>query len=134
MDDRIVGTTLGGCGTFLWFMPFASVGEGMYQAGNNIGNFVEYLDPTLHLAAIFRALHGFVSDEGESRPAVPEILKEGYVVRALDGLMFYSVLLRLNLVSLRVRKVHGGDDLLVQNDLVIFDRIPELLPIGCLHA
>jgi hypothetical protein len=42
MDDRIVGTTLGGCGTFLWFMPFASVGEGMYQAGNNIGG-IAYL-------------------------------------------------------------------------------------------
>src|ERR1019366_3220563 len=38
------------------------------------------------------------------------------------------------LVSLRVRKVHGGNDLLVQNNLVVFTRIPELLPIGRSHA
>src|SRR6202035_3155310 len=45
------------------------------------------------------------------------------------GLMFYSIVRRLNLVSLRVGKVHGGNDLLVQNDLVVFPSIPELLPI-----
>jgi len=47
-------------------------------------------DPALHLTAIFRALQGFISDEGEFRLAVSEILKEGHVVRTVDGLMFYS--------------------------------------------
>src|SRR5205807_5867537 len=31
-------------------------------------------------------------------------------------------------------KVHGGNDLLVQNNLVVFTSIPELLPIRRLHA
>src|SRR5579862_768185 len=48
--------------------------------------------------------------------------------------MFYSQLRRLNLISLRVRKVHQGNDLLVRNNLVVFNRIPELLPIRRLHA
>src|ERR1700677_3352142 len=48
--------------------------------------------------------------------------------------MFYSKLRRVDLVSLRVGKVHGGNDLLVQNNLVVFDRIPELLPIRRLHT
>src|ERR1022692_4251301 len=38
------------------------------------------------------------------------------------------------LVSLRVGKVHGGNDLLVQHNLVVFTRIPELLPIRRPHA
>jgi hypothetical protein len=42
------------------------------------------------LTAVFRALHGFISNEGEFRPAVPEILKEGHVVRTVYRLMFYS--------------------------------------------
>src|SRR5208283_1367318 len=60
------------------------------QLRNNCGNFIEYLVPALHLTAVFRALHGFVSNEGEFRPAVPEILKEGHVVRAVDRLMVDS--------------------------------------------
>jgi hypothetical protein len=48
--------------------------------------------------------------------------------------MFYSQLRRVNLVSLRVGKVHEGNDLLVQNNLVVFNRILELLPIRRLHA
>src|SRR5262249_45762008 len=59
---------------------------------------------------------------------------DGHVVRIVDGLMFYSICRRLNPVSLRVGKVHGGDDLLVQNDLVIFPGVPELLPIRRFHA
>src|SRR5579864_6090197 len=60
------------------------------QLRNNCGNFVEYLVPALHLTAIFRALHGFISNEGKFRLAVSEILKEGHVVRTVDSLMFYS--------------------------------------------
>src|ERR1700733_232723 len=104
------------------------------QLRNNCGNFIECLDPALELTAIFRALHGFISNEGEFRLAVPEILKEGHVVRTLDGLMFYSQLRSINLVSLRVRKVHQGNDLLVRNNLVVFNPIPELLPIRRLRA
>src|ERR1700722_17439685 len=48
--------------------------------------------------------------------------------------MFYSQFLRLDLVSLRVGEVHGGADLLVENNLVVFPRIPELLPIRRSHA
>src|SRR5258708_12311044 len=48
--------------------------------------------------------------------------------------MFYPILRRLNLVSLRVSKVHRVDNLLVQNNLVVFTSIPELLPIRRLHA
>src|SRR5579871_4065184 len=104
------------------------------QLRNHFGKFIEYLVPAFHLTAIFRALHGFISNEGEFRPAVSQILKEGDVVRTLYGLMFYSQLRRINLVSLRVRKVHQGNDLLVRNNLVVFNRIPELLPIRRLHA
>jgi len=57
---------------------------------NNCGNFIEYLVPALHLTAVFRALHGFISNKGEFRPAVPEILKDGHVVRTVYCLMFYS--------------------------------------------
>src|SRR5229473_3710286 len=106
----------------------------LYQPRNNRSNFIEYLVPALHLTAIFRALHGFISNEGEFRLAVSEILKDGHVVGTVYGLMFYSICRRLNLVSLRVRKVHGGNDLLVQNNLVVFTSIPELLPIRRLHA
>ena len=60
------------------------------QPRNNCGNFIEYLVPALHLTAIFRALHGFISNEGEFRLAVSEILKDGHVVRTVDSLMFYS--------------------------------------------
>jgi hypothetical protein len=42
MHYRITGTALGAAGAFLWFMPFASLGERMYQAGNNIGG-ISYL-------------------------------------------------------------------------------------------
>ena len=42
---------------------------------NHLGNFIEYLVPALHLTAILRALHGFISNEGEFRLAVPEISK-----------------------------------------------------------
>jgi hypothetical protein len=62
----------------------------MRQLRNNCGNFIEYLDPALHLTAIFRALHGIISNEGEFRLAVSEILKEGHVVGTVYGLMFYS--------------------------------------------
>src|SRR6202021_1158278 len=48
--------------------------------------------------------------------------------------MFCSILLRLNLVSLRVGKVHRVNDLLVQNNLVVFPGIPALLPIRRSHA
>jgi hypothetical protein len=40
------------------------------------------------LTAIFRALHGFISNEGKFRLAVSKILKEGHVVRTVYGLIF----------------------------------------------
>src|SRR6266850_720915 len=104
------------------------------QPRNNCGNFIEYLTPPLYLPAVFCVLHGFISNEGEFRLAVSKILKNDHVVRTVYGLMFYSIVRRLNLVSLRVGKVHGGDDLLVQNNLVVFPTIPELLPIRRSHA
>src|SRR5215469_905597 len=60
------------------------------QPRNNVSKFIEYLVPALELTAIFRALHGFISNEGESRLAVSYILKDGHVVRTLYGIMFYS--------------------------------------------
>ena len=42
-----------------------------------------------------------ISNEGEFRLAVSKILKNKHVVRTVCGLMFYSVLRRLDLVSLR---------------------------------
>src|ERR1700733_14471998 len=60
------------------------------QLRNNFSNFIEYLVPALHLTAVFRALHGFISDEGKFRLAVPEILKDGYVVGTVYSLIFYS--------------------------------------------
>jgi hypothetical protein len=63
---------------------------GLRQLRNNCGNFIEYLVPALHLTAILCALHGFISNEGEFRLAVSQILKDGHVVRTVDSLMFYS--------------------------------------------
>ena len=60
------------------------------QPRNNCGNFIEYLVPALELSAIFCALHGFISNEGEFRLAVSEILKDGHVVCTVYGFMFYS--------------------------------------------
>jgi len=40
------------------------------QPRNNGVKFIEHLIPALELTAIFCALHGFISDEGEFRPAV----------------------------------------------------------------
>ncbi len=68
---------------------------------NNCGNFIEYLIPALYLPSVFCVLHGFISNEGEFRLAVSKILKNNHVVRTVYGLMFYSVLRRLNPVSLR---------------------------------
>src|SRR6267143_1915984 len=60
------------------------------QLCNNGRNFIECLNPALELTALFCALHGFISNQGELRLAVPEILKDGQVVRAVDGLRFDS--------------------------------------------
>jgi hypothetical protein len=68
---------------------------------NHRSNLIEYLGPALHLTAIFRALHGFISNEGKFRLAVSNVLKKNHVVHIVYGLMFYSVLRRLNPVSLR---------------------------------
>src|SRR5580704_7002260 len=104
------------------------------QPCNHYGEFIEYLVPALYLTAIFSVLHGFISNEGESRLAVSKILKGSHIVHAVYGLMFYSIVRRLNLVSLRVGKVHGGNDLFVRNNLVVFTGIPELLAIRSSHA
>src|ERR1700746_414043 len=60
------------------------------QPRNNCSKFIEYLVPALHLTAISRALHGFISNEGKFRLAVSEILKDGHVVRTVYSLMFDS--------------------------------------------
>jgi len=60
------------------------------QRRNNRGDFIEYLIPALKLPAVLCALHGFISNEGEFRLAVSKILKDGYVVRTVYSLMFYS--------------------------------------------
>ena len=73
-------------------------------------------------------------NKGEFRLAVSKILKGNYVVRIGYGLMFYSILRSVDLVSIRVGKVHGGDDLLMQNNLMVFTTIPELPPIWPSHA
>src|SRR5580698_4735802 len=39
------------------------------QLRDNLSNFIEYLVHALQLTAIFCALHGFISNEGEFRPA-----------------------------------------------------------------
>ncbi len=57
---------------------------------NNGSHFIEYLVPALELTAVLCALQGFISNEGEFRLAVSEILKEGHVEGTFDGLMFYS--------------------------------------------
>src|SRR5215472_11012431 len=101
---------------------------------NDCSNLIEYLLPAIELTALDCVLHGFISNEGQFCLAVSKILKKDHVMHIFDGLMFYSVLRRLNLVSLGVGKVHGGDDLLVQNNLMVFTAIPELLPIGRSHA
>src|SRR5712692_7190418 len=101
---------------------------------NNCGNFIEYLIPALYLPAVFCVLHGFISNQGEFRLAVSKILKNNHVVRIVYGLMFYSIVRRLNFVSLRVGKVHGVNDLLVQNNLVVFPTIPALLPISYMNG
>src|ERR1700749_2666138 len=99
------------------------------QLRNDLSNFIEYLVHALQLTAIFCALHGFIANEGEFRPAVSKILKQNHVVSTFDSLMFYSQLCGLNLVSLRVGKVHGGNDLFQGNNLMVFTAMPELLSI-----
>src|SRR5579862_712696 len=79
-------------------------------------------------------LHGFVANEGEFRLAVSKILKCNHVARTVYGLMFYSILRSVDFVSLGVGKVQREDDLLVQNNLVVFTTIPALLPIRRSHA
>jgi hypothetical protein len=71
------------------------------QPRNNCSKFIECLLRTLQLTALHCVRHGFISNEGEFRLAVSKILKNNHVVRIVYGLMFYSILLRLNLVSLR---------------------------------
>src|SRR5579863_2146786 len=104
------------------------------QLRNNCGNFFEYLVPALELPAVLGALHRFISNESKLRLAVSEILEDGHVISTLDSLRLDSQLRRVNLVSLRVRKVHQGNNLLVRNNLVVFNRIPALLPIRRPHA
>src|SRR5579862_6615063 len=79
----------------------------LHQSCNNGSKFIELLRPALELPALDCVLQGFVSNESEFRLAVSNILKKNHVVRIVYGLKLYSQLLRLNLVSLRIGKVHG---------------------------
>src|SRR5579875_2520326 len=71
------------------------------QSRNNYSNFIEYLIHARRLTALDCVLHGLIPNEGKFRPAVSKILKRDHVVRAVYGLMLYSNLRRINLVSLR---------------------------------
>ena len=62
------------------------------SSATTAASFIELLVPALYLTAVFRALHGFISNQGEFRLAVSEILKESHVVRIVQGLMFYSII------------------------------------------
>src|SRR5579871_1525670 len=104
----------------------------LLQSRDNHRNLVECLLPSFQLTALHSVLHGFISNEGEFRLAVPNVLKKNYVVCTLDGLMFCS--LKLDSVPIRVGKVHRRNDLLVRNNLMIFTTIPALLPIRSSHA
>jgi len=115
----------------LWETTFTLVS---LQSRNNCRDFIEYLVPALQLTAFFCALHGFVSNQGELRLAVSKILKENHIVRIVHGLMFYPILRSLNLVSLRVSKVHRVNNLLVHNNLEVLAASPHLLPIRRSHA
>src|SRR5215468_835563 len=99
------------------------------QSLNNCSNLIEYLLHALQLTALDCVPQGLIPNEGEFRLAVSKILKGDHVVRVFYGLMFYSNLRRINLVPLRVGKVHGGNDLLVQNNLEVFTAIPEFLAV-----
>jgi hypothetical protein len=101
---------------------------------NHCSNLIEYLLPTLELPAVDRVLHGFIAGEGELRLTVTKVFKGGHIVGAFDGLMLYAIVLGLDLVAFRVGEVHGGDNLLERNDLVVFAGIPEILAIGRSHA
>src|ERR1700752_1414045 len=85
----------------------ASASYFVCQSCNNGSKFIELLRPALELPALDCVPHGFVSNESEFRLAVSNILKKNHVARIVYGLKLYSQLLRLNLVSLRIGKVHG---------------------------
>ena len=70
-------------------------------APQQLRQLIEYLIPAFYLPGAFCVLHDFISNEGEFRLAVSKILKNNHVVRIVYGLMFYSIVRGLNLVSLR---------------------------------
>jgi hypothetical protein len=75
----------------------------------------------------FRALQGFTSNEGEFRLAVSKVLKDGHVVRTVYGLMFYSVLRRLNPLSLR-RFAYVAESRASQDAMLFTDNAAQLGP------
>jgi len=92
----------------------------MRQFRENCGKLIKHLVPALELTTLFCVFHGLVSDEGQFPPAITKVFNRDHVIGAIDGFMFYSIVLRLNFVSIGVREVHAGDDLLVRNNLVVF--------------
>ncbi len=106
----------------------------MRQPSNDSFEFIEDLEPAFELAGRFGFFHGFIAGEGEFGLAVSEVLEGGDIVGVFDGLMLDSVVLGGDLVALGVGKVHGGDDLLVRDDLVVLAGVEEILPVGGAHA
>ena len=79
------------------------------------------------MPAVFCVLHGFISNEREFRLAVSKILKNNHVVRVVYGLMFYSIVRRLNLVSLR-RFAYGAVSRASQDVMLFADNAAQLGP------
>ncbi len=92
----------------------------MRQFRENCGKLIKHLVPALELTTLFCVFHGLVSDEGQFPPAITKVFNRDHVIGDIDGFVFYSIVLRLNFVSIGVREVHAGDDLLVRNNLVVF--------------
>src|SRR5215472_11587363 len=97
------------------------------QPRNNCSSFVEYLVHALQLTGLDCVFHGFISNEGEFRLAVSNILKKNHVVHIVYGLMFYSVLRRLNPVSLR-RFAYVAVSRASQDAMLFTDKAAQLGP------
>jgi hypothetical protein len=102
---------------------------------NHCGKFIEYLDPALYLTAIFSVLPAFISNEGEFRLAVSTILKGSHIVHAVYGLMFYSILRRVNLVFPSGSEKHMEETIFSCRTISWYSPpFQKLLPIRRSHA
>jgi hypothetical protein len=79
------------------------------------------------LPAVLCVFHAFIANHGEFRLAVPKILKNNHVARIVYGLMFDSILRRLNPVSLR-RFAYVAVSLSSQDAMLFTDNAAQLGP------